>query len=73
MKRALGELMKSHREYHDIWNNPERYLDYEFYPHRDVNPFLHITIDGVVQQQIYQRPFDDQRYVMELRKLEGGR
>jgi len=52
-EEKLIELLKDHQEFAHFWKNPKKYLNYEFDPIFDeVDPFLHILIHEVVDEQI---------------------
>ena len=48
--KVTAELMDLHPEYYDDWNSTN--FDREFDPENDVNPFLHITFDIIIMNQI---------------------
>lgn len=54
-EKVTGELMQLHTEYHDTWDHADELTGHEFDPETDVNPFLHVTIDAIVVNQIKQR------------------
>jgi hypothetical protein len=61
-KRALGVMrpddqllafvMQEHEEYLTYWENIDQYMDYEFDPETEVNPFLHVSVHQLVEGQI---------------------
>jgi hypothetical protein len=54
-EKIIGELMQLHTEFHDTWERIEELADYEYNPETDVNPFLHISIDSIIVNQVNQK------------------
>ncbi|UJP02281.1 MAG: DUF1841 family protein [Nitrosomonas sp.] len=47
------EVILLHPEYHDILNDPERYLDKDYLPEMgDTNPFLHMSMHVAIKEQL---------------------
>lgn len=52
-EKKLIDLLSEHQEFARYWRDPKRYLDYQFDPDFDeVDPFFHILIHEVVDEQI---------------------
>ena len=52
-EKKLIKLLNEHQDFAHFWNNPKKYLDYDFDPIFDeVDPFLHILIHEIVDEQI---------------------
>jgi len=51
--RQLHRILMDHPEFEYFWENPQKYLDYDFDPQKDpINPFLHVIIHQVVDSQV---------------------
>jgi len=53
-ERILGQVMQEHEEYHNTWEFADVLSDVEYDPESEVNPFLHITIHTVIENQLAQ-------------------
>ncbi len=51
-EQAIGKLMLEHEEYHNQFEFTDVMEDYPFYPGKEVNPFFHITIHVIVENQL---------------------
>jgi hypothetical protein len=52
-EKTIGELLLQHAEFRQTWDTADQLADKEF-DADDVNPFMHITIDTIVMNQIDQ-------------------
>ena len=50
--QLLAFIMREHEEFHTYWENIEEFMDYEFDPDSEVNPFMHVMLHQMVEQQI---------------------
>ncbi len=48
--KVIGELMQQHPEFYDDWNSTD--FGYKYDPESEVNPFLHISLDAIVVNQL---------------------
>jgi len=48
---AIVRAMKEHTEYHDVWNQLDKFGDREIVI-EGANPLLHVVMHGVVENQI---------------------
>ncbi|HEY8085192.1 MAG TPA: DUF1841 family protein [Methylophilaceae bacterium] len=47
------QVMLAHPEYHAVLNDPENYLEQEYFPEMgETNPFLHMSLHLSVQEQL---------------------
>jgi len=52
-EQLLAFIMKDHEDlFGKFWNNMDEFLNYEFDPDTEINPFLHVTLHHVVETQI---------------------
>ncbi len=49
-EQVIGELMKQHKEFYKDWDSTD--FDYEYDIDTEVNPFMHISLDSIVVNQI---------------------
>lgn len=58
LEQQLIHIILQHPEYHRYLNQPERYLDAEFFPEAgDINPFLHLSLhQAIIDQLQLDRP-----------------
>lgn len=47
----FGEIMLEHREHHPLFNLGEPAMQIDFAGRRETNPFLHISLHAVIEQQ----------------------
>lgn len=53
LEKIAVEVISMHPEYHAILNQPERYIDQQYFPeHGQTNPFLHLNLHLSVIEQI---------------------
>lgn len=53
LEKIAVEVINMHPEYHAILNQPERYIDQQYFPeHGQTNPFLHLNLHLSVIEQI---------------------
>lgn len=49
----LVHVIQQHPEYHFIFDNPEKYVDRDFFPElQESNPFLHLSLHMAILEQI---------------------
>lgn len=53
-ERILAELMQQHEEFHNTWEFADVLDEHEYNTESGVNPFLHITFDAIIVNQINQ-------------------
>ena len=51
-EKAIAAAMAEHKEYYDTWEMADNLADYEYDPETEVNPFFHITMHTIVENQI---------------------
>lgn len=58
LEKIAVEVITMHPEYHAILNQPERYLDQQYFPeHGETNPFLHLNLHlSVIEQTKINQP-----------------
>lgn len=53
LEKIAVEVISMHPEYHAILNQPERFIDQQYFPeHGQTNPFLHLNLHLSVIEQI---------------------
>lgn len=53
LEKIAVEVISMHPEYHAILNQPERYIDQQYFPEMgETNPFLHLSLHLSVIEQI---------------------
>lgn len=53
LEKISYSLILEHQEYHHILQNPNKYLDYQWYPESgETNPFLHLSMHLTVIEQL---------------------
>jgi hypothetical protein len=53
LEQQLANLIVQHPEYHAIFNNPEQYLDKDYFAESgETNPFLHLAFHQAIYEQI---------------------
>lgn len=67
--QLIGKLMLEHEEYHNHFEFADALEDYQFDPENSVNPFLHITIHVVVENQLkLKEPIEAYQFYNSMRK-----
>ncbi len=53
LEKQLAHTIEQHPKYHDIFNNPEKYLNYDFaIDQNENNPFLHLGLHTTILEQV---------------------
>ncbi len=53
LEKQLAHTIEQHPKYHDIFNNPEKYLNYDFsVDQNEANPFLHLGLHTTILEQV---------------------
>lgn len=53
LEKQLSTIISQHPKYHAIFDNPEKYLEYDFaIDHDGVNPFLHLALHTTILEQV---------------------
>ena len=50
--KLYAEAMLEHDEYHGFFDNAELLHDYQFDPQNETNPFLHVTLQVIIENQL---------------------
>jgi hypothetical protein len=67
--RKLAETMLEHEEYHNQFEMADVLSEHEYDPDREINPFLHIALHGVVETQLENRdPLEVYQFYNAMRK-----
>lgn len=58
LEQQLLQIILAHPEYHYLFENPEKYLDYDYLPEAgEPNPFMHLSLHmGLLEQLTTNRP-----------------
>ena len=69
-EKLLAEAMLEHEEYYDEFEYADALVDYEYDPDTEVNPFLHITLHAVVENQLKAKdPIEVYQFYNSMRKV----
>ncbi|MFN3233972.1 MAG: DUF1841 family protein [Gammaproteobacteria bacterium] len=53
LESQLADIIKHHKEYHKIFDDPDKYREKDYLPEQgETNPFLHIALHSSIQEQI---------------------
>ncbi len=53
LEKRLSEIIAQHPQYHSIFDNPEKYLNYDFaINENETNPFLHLGMHTTILEQV---------------------
>jgi hypothetical protein len=67
--RRLAEIMLEHKEHHNQFAMADVLSEHEYDPEREINPFLHISLHGVVETQLENRdPLEVYQFYNAMRK-----
>ena len=70
----LGEIMLEHEEYHNQFEIADHLSDHEFDVETETNPFLHIVIHQVVENQLEARdPIEAYQFFNAMRRKKISR
>lgn len=50
--RLIGKIMLEHKEYHNTWEFADILEEVEYDPNTEVNPFMHITVHTIIENQL---------------------
>jgi hypothetical protein len=68
-EQLIGKLMLEHEEYHNQFELADALEDYHFDPESGVNPFLHITIHAIVENQLKSKqPIEAYQFYNSMRR-----
>jgi hypothetical protein len=68
---SIAAAMLEHGEYYDTWEKADTLANYEYDPETDVNPFLHVTIHSIVENQIAMNTPREVRTTLEKLEAKG--
>jgi len=73
-EKLLGKIMLEHEEYYNQFECADVLSDCEFDPDTEVNPFLHITIHTVVENQLKAKdPIEAYQFYNSMRRRKVSR
>lgn len=53
LEKRLATIILQHPKYHEIFDNPDKYLNYEFsIDQNETNPFLHLGMHTTILEQV---------------------
>lgn len=68
-EQQIGKLMLEHEEYHNQFEFADALEDYQFDPESGVNPFLHISIHVIVENQLKSKqPIEAYQFYNSIRR-----
>jgi len=67
----IGKVMLDHREFHNTWEFADLLDDVEYDVNSEANPYLHVVMHSIVENQLRLREPREVRYIYKLLKLEG--
>ena len=71
-EQKLGQIMLQHKEYHNQFEVADVMAEHEFITGQETNPFLHIVLHQIVENQLEQRdPIEVYQFYLSLRKKES--
>jgi hypothetical protein len=72
--RQLAKIMLEHDEYHHQFEIADLLADHKFNPETDVNPFIHVTIHSVIENQLATKePIEAFQFYNEVRRRGADR
>jgi len=54
-EKRIADIMLEHDEYNDDFGNVDTLADYEYNPDTEVNPFLHISMHSMIENQLREQ------------------
>ena len=73
-QRSLAGIMIEHEQYHDQFEIANMFYDYDYDAGSKTNPFLHITLHQVIQDQLEQRePIEALQFYNSMRRHKVSR
>ncbi|MBN1515374.1 DUF1841 family protein [Candidatus Sumerlaeota bacterium] len=70
-ERLLAFIMRDHEEFREVWENMDQHLEKEFQPGVDVDPFLHVTLHHILENQIRSQDPPEVERVFQALKDKG--
>jgi len=71
--KKLAEIMLEHEEYHNQFEIADLLSEYEYDADREVNPFLHVTLHAVAENQLQSRdPIEVYQFYNAMRKKKAS-
>jgi hypothetical protein len=70
-EQLMAFIMEEHPEFKTYWDNIDEFIDYDFDPETEINPFMHVQIHQIVETQIRQEKPPEVERIFQALKDKG--